>query len=168
MQEKNLKHLRIFVVVLPLTIFLASLTQVAFTSEGAEEIARNQSYLLLIAGPFIILGGATLEWLTWMANPLALFAMISFLTTTSAKKISSPNFKPNDRSLKLSISATITAWQFSLWKEVMKSESGSMGDILSLNAGYWLWATSILLLAVGIMVYFVLLRKFLANKTRNA
>ncbi|MDQ8004952.1 MAG: hypothetical protein REI64_09150 [Pedobacter sp.] len=167
MQEKNLTYLRLFVVLLPLLLFLISLTQVAFTNEGTDEIAVNQSYLVLLGGPFIILGGATFEWLTWMANPLALCAIILFLTTTRAKKLSSPTFIPNDWIFILSIGATVTAWQFSLWKEVMKSESGSMGDILSLNAGYWLWAISILLLALGIIVYFIFLRKFLANKAKT-
>ncbi len=164
MQEKNLKRLRVSIVVVPSIIFLTSLTQVAFTNEASEGIAVNQSYFVFLGGPFIILGGATFEWLTWMANPLALFAIIFFLTTTRAKNLSSPSFIPNDWIFISSIAAALTAWQFSLWKEVMKSESGAMGDILSLNAGYWLWATSILLLAVGIIVYFVLLRRFLASK----
>lgn len=162
MTEKKLKRLRISVVILPLLLFSISLTQIAFTSEGSDGIAVNQSYLILIGGPFIILGGATFEWLTWMANPLALYAIISFLNTNKKPSYIIPTVTPKTsyRSLKLAITSTVIAWQFSLWKEVMRSESGAMGDILSFNAGYWLWASSILLLAVGIGLYFALLKKF--------
>jgi len=54
---------------------------------------------------------------------------------------------------------------FSTWNEILGAESGSMGKIVSLEVGYYLWLTSIVVLTIGTNYYF--LRLWQLEKTKN-
>ncbi len=147
---KNLNRLRVCILMLPVLPFGISLTQVAFINQYGNEIQVHSGISLLVMGPTLILGGGGLEWLTWMANPLAIWVGYRFFIQTKPTVLKNLNFKIDYRNVGLSIIAAAIAWSFSFWDEVLAAESGTTGKILSFGSGYWLWASSILLLAIGI------------------
>lgn len=53
----------------------------------------------------------------------------------------------------------VLALMFSTWNEILGAESGSMGKIISLEVGYYLWLTSIGVLTIGTNYYFLKLRQ---------
>jgi hypothetical protein len=77
-----------------------------------------------------------MEWLIWLANPIYFTASILLLCH---KKIS----------VYFSISATLIALSFSTWKELLVSENGRQAEIASLNSGYFLWLSSMIILSAG-------------------
>ncbi|WP_421939905.1 hypothetical protein [Pedobacter sp.] len=160
MPKKN--YIRIGILSISILIFLLSLTQDAFSYQYIKKEVV-QGYMLLLMGGLAIFGGGLFEWIVWLANPIALSAIIFFIKeTNSIVKVDhilpKPMYKPNF-SQWLSLIAVIIAWSFSLWKEVLAAESGSMGKILSLDPGYWLWVTSLTMLATGINTYNILYQK---------
>jgi hypothetical protein len=46
------------------------------------------------------------------------------------------------------------ALSFSLWKEILNNEAGSTAIISSLNAGYYFWVSSMLVIGIGSLMYF--------------
>lgn len=162
MSSNQNKHLRLAIVLLPLLIFLTSLTQDGFSYQYIE-VEMQKSYLLLLVGGMAFIGGGLFETLIWLANPIALVAMIHFLSESNTVVKIEPVLKtvipkPEPRSYWLSALAAVIAWSFSFWNEVLASESGKMGEILSLEPGYWLWVSSFTILALGINYYHFQLR----------
>jgi hypothetical protein len=158
----NHKYLRLAIVLIPTMVFIVSLPQNAFSYQylGVE---MTQSYMLLLMGGTALIGGGLFESLIWMANPIAIIAAFRFLEESSTVVKIEPVLKtaipkPKPSSYWLSALAAAIAWSFSLWNEVLASEAGSMGKILSLELGYWLWVSSFSLLAVGINYYHFRLR----------
>ena len=154
LMSSNHKYLRLSVVLLPALVFTASLTQKAFSYQYIQ-VEVTDGLLLLLMGGIAWIGGGLLETLVWMANPIALIALIRFFRESSSLVKIEPVLKtvipnPRPRSYWISAIAAAIAWSFSLWNEVLAAESGSMGEILSLEPGYWLWVSSFTLLAIGI------------------
>ena len=83
-----------------------------------------------------------LEQIIWMANPLSLFALVHFIKNNDKKAVIS------------SFSACCLAISFSFWNEILGAESGAMATIISLELGYYLWVSSILVLTIGIFIYY--------------
>jgi hypothetical protein len=155
----NQKKLRIVVVLLPALIFCISLTQnaIGYEYQGKQ---MHSSISVFLMGGTAILGGGILEWLTWLANPIALISCFRFLKETNPQikidpvlRTSIPNPKPISHWLSL-IAAAI-AWSFSFWNNILAAENGSMGQILSLEYGYWLWIASLTALSIGINIYYM-------------
>jgi len=145
--EKKLNKIKICILFVSVTIFLASLTQTALTYNDHEGLKTHSALSLLFMGAFAILGGGLLEWLIWLANPLYLLALILLL-------------RPNKTSRNVSMMATMLALSFVTWQRILASESGSTAAIKSLNTGYWLWMMSLMTLTVGTFYYFRQLDKF--------
>lgn len=142
---------------LPALVFFASLTQKAFSYQ-AILVETTDGLLLPLTGGIAWIGGGLFESLIWIANPIALIAAIRFLKESNPvvkiePVLKTPLPKPNANSYWLSALAAIIAWSFSLWDEVLVAESGTMGKILSLEPGYWLWVSSLTLLTIGINYY---------------
>lgn len=155
--SRNQKHLRPIIVLLPALAFIASLTQKAFSYQYIQ-VETTDSLLLLLMGGTAWIGGGLFETLIWIANPIALIAAIRFLRESNpvvkiepVLKIPIP--KPKAKSYWLSALAAMIAWSFCLWDEVLAAESGTTGEILSLEPGYWLWVSSFTLLTIGINYY---------------
>jgi hypothetical protein len=160
------KRIRLGVVLLPALLFCVSLTQNAFIYEYQGKQVPSSISIFLMGG-FAILGGGGLEWLTWLANPIAIVSCIRFLNETNPQikiepilRIPIPNPKPISHWLSL-IAAAI-AWSFSFWNEILAAESGSTGQILGLEYGYWLWVSSLTALSVSINIYYLYLGKVYA------
>jgi hypothetical protein len=151
------KLLRLAIVLVPLLVFSASLFFDAFSYQYIQ-VETPKSYLLLLMGGTAFIGGGLLETMVWLANPIALFAMIRFLMenriTAKIDPILNKPFPELRRTSGwFSVLAAGIALSFSLWDEVLAAESGSMGKILALHAGYWLWTLSSSLLAIGVTFY---------------
>ncbi len=129
-------------VLISVLVFLFSLTQTAFTTENFNgDLTQTKSLHVFLGGGFAILGGGLAEWIIWMANPLYFTSMFLFLY----KKKSA---------VKLSLAALLLALSFSMWSEILASESGYEAEIVSKNAGYWLWIISLSIVALSTRVYF--------------
>lgn len=134
------KFKKIFVSIC-LIILAISLTQIAFVSEGTDGTVSEKGYLYFLMGSVVIIGGGTLEWLIWLANPISLLAIILLI-------------KDKKSSIKFSLLAFLIALSFTTWQKILKSESGAVGQIISLESGYYLWLSSIFLLLIGSIYYF--------------
>jgi len=120
--------------VLSILIYLISLTQNAFKVEDLEKIKIYKSYEVLLMGGIGFLGGGIFETFIWTSNIWFLLALIF----TKNKKYR--------EALIFSSLATLISTSFMLWKEVLASENGRNAKIVSLELGYFLWITSIIIL----------------------
>jgi len=117
-----------------------------------KEEGPTQAIDIFIMGPTLIAGGALMEWLTWMANPLAFVAAYRFFVSTSEKQFYK-KYEKFRSSIVLSICASIIAFSFSFWHEVLGNEAGAMSPIVSFDLGYWLWASGFYTLTIGILLF---------------
>jgi hypothetical protein len=149
----NRKKLRIVTLLLPAIPFLISLTQDAITYQY-QGVQKHSGISIFAMGSTAILGGGLLEWLTWLANPIALVAWINFLKESKpVNKMESIIRRSKPKSPWISLIAVAIALSFRFWKEILAAESGSTGRIYSFEAGYWLWICSITLLCICINLY---------------
>lgn len=155
----NQTKLRIGTVLIPALIFGISLTQdaIVYKYQGTQ---TQSSISMFLMGGFAILGGGGLEWLTWLANPIAFFACVRFIKETNLTikidpvlNIPIPLSKPSGHWL--SLIATAIAWSFCFWNEILAAESGSTGKIYSFESGYWLWVSSLTVLSICINAYYL-------------
>ena len=137
----KLNKIKIYVLLISLTVFIVSLTQTALTYNDFDGQKIHSSISLLLMGGLAILGGGLLEFVIWLANPLYFLAIIFLL-------------KSNKTSIKFSIAATILALSFTTWKEILAAENGRKATIENLNLGYWLWVLSLTTLLIGTIYYF--------------
>jgi hypothetical protein len=134
------KTIKILIIVISLAAFVISLTKNAVTINYIEiKAVPSLDYFLM--GSIAFLGGGMLEQIIWLANPLSLIS-IYFLA------------KEKKGAKNLSLLALFLAVSFSSWKEILGAESGTLAEIISLETGYFLWVLSILILTIGIFIYF--------------
>jgi hypothetical protein len=140
--KKNINKniFKILLITLSLSIFSASLTFDAFSYEY-QGVKMMSSLSCFVTGSLSILGGGTLEWFIWLANPLCL---ISIFCLIMDKNLAS----------KFNFTALILAISFYSWNSVLASESGTSGKILSVELGYFIWLASITVLTIGTKLYF--------------
>lgn len=151
------KFLRFAIALIPLLIFSASLFFKAFSYQYIQ-VETTEGYMLLLMGGMAFIGGGLFETMVWLANPIALFALVRFLKENRIRAkldpaLNKPVPRLKSRSGWLSALAAGIALSFSLWNEVLAAESGSTGKILALHAGYWLWASSFILFTIGSNYY---------------
>lgn len=99
------------------------------------------SVLTLLMGSISFLGGGVLEWIIWLANPLYVFALSLFIGS-------------NHGSILAATAATTIALSFIGWNNILVSENGRVATILALDADYWFWVSSLLILMIGSIFYF--------------
>lgn len=146
----KLKAIKILIIIISLTVFFISLTKNAVTINCIEiETVPSLDYFLM--GSTAFLGGGMLEQIIWFANPLSLISI--YLLAINKKS-----------AIKLSLSALFLAVSFSSWKEILGAESGSTAKIISLEMGYFLWVLSILILTIGIFIYFKIADRILTEE----
>lgn len=141
----TLKIVRNTTIIISLIVLIISLTQNAIIIDyNGIKIIPAIDYFFM--GSMAIIGGGPLEWLIWLANPLCLYTILYL-------------WKNNKKALVTCTLATILSTSFLFWEKIIGSESGSMGKIVSFEAGYYLWITSIVLLTIGTFYYFARLLK---------
>jgi hypothetical protein len=124
-----------------LTAYAASLTQPAIVYLNTEGPQSHSSRLLLFAGAFVPIFGGMWEWMIWLANPLFILVIVLLMNGRST-------------ALYFSIAAAGLALSVLGWHRILSAESAKMVPIVSLEAGYWLWAISITVLAIGNVVWY--------------
>lgn len=136
----NLKLIKVFTIIVSLSVFAFSLTKDAITIDyqGIKTVASYEYFLM---GSTALLGGAILEQIIWLANPLCLFAIFLLI-------------KNNKLAQYFSLTALLLAASFSTWNQLLGAESGTMAQIKSLESGYYLWVLSIAILTAGNFLYF--------------
>lgn len=133
------KKIKFIIIGLSLLLLLLSLFQNAVIVNYAEKIRIDASIDYFFAGGIAFIGGGLFEEIIWLANPLSLFAIVYF-------------WKNNDKAVSLSLLASALAISFSFWNEILGAESGAKAKIISLELGYYLWLSSILVLTIGILI----------------
>lgn len=136
-KKMKLSKDKLYLLILSGIFFTASLTQTAIASADLEDKTLS-GFALLIMGGTVILGGATLEWFIWLANPLYFISIFLLL-------------KDDNRARITSTIATLIALSFSTWENILVSESGRTGKIDSLGYGYWTWVIGLFILTAGII-----------------
>ncbi len=121
-----------FYIITSIILFVFSLPLVAF-SVGNEGV---YSFMALLLGPLgmIVLDGASFSWL---ANPCILVAWISARAKLSNSAMYASSF------------ALIFGLMFLLFNEIVANEAGTSGTISKIQAGYWFWLISIVLIFIG-------------------
>ncbi len=124
--------------ILSIALFAVSLTQKCYctTSNCGDSIM-----VLLIGWLGMFSGGATF---TWLANPLLIGAWY-FLN----KNLKTAMF--------LSAGAGLLSMSFLMFGQIIDSEAGHSNQIISYNAGYWLWLSSAWVMLIG--TYYLQYRK---------
>ncbi|MFV8346902.1 hypothetical protein [Flavobacterium sp. ZB4P13] len=150
----KLKTIKILTITLSLIIFIISLTQNAIIIDYIE-IKPVSSLTYFLIGSTAFIGGALLEQIIWLANPLSLLSIVLLL-----------NNKPI--AIKFSLIALALSISFSTWSEILGDESGSMAKIISLELGYYLWVLSITILSIGTFTYFKMKKKLFEKENTNA
>ena len=133
--------LKLLVIISSLATLILSLTYNAYKVEGYDGINTQSSLSCFVMGSTAILGGGILEWIIWLANPLCLISIFFIITD-------------NEKAPKFALAALLIAMSFSLWNNILISESGATGKILSLELGYYIWLISIATLTIGTHFYF--------------
>jgi len=134
MTDKNIVNVTRITTV---SVFIVSLTQTAFcTGHCAVALVVFLFGWLSVLIDLFTLNPDMGASFAWLANPLILIALIVI--------------KKNSRkALVLSITATVLILSFLLFGRVMDNEAGHYNNIISYNAGYWLWLFSSLILMFG-------------------
>lgn len=116
---------------IPLFIFFISLFFNAFKVVDLGKMTDYKSGLILLFGAISFLGGGILEFFIWTANFWFLLAIL-FLYK-----------KEYFIAILFGLLASAISLSFISWKEILVSENGRMGEIYSLEIGYFLWLFSI-------------------------
>lgn len=120
---------------LSMVIFLASLTQPAFSVErGTRPAAEYPSIVLLAIGWMAVPDGAV----SWLANPSLVLGW--YFTQFETRRT---------MALVITLAALALALSFLRHDEFLLDTSGNRGVISGCCAGYWLWLSSIITLILG-------------------
>lgn len=121
-------------------IYIISLSQNCFCTSHCAN-----SFLALIFGFFGIATGG-LGNLCWIANPLLFMSWVVF-------------YKDLKSSFIFSLFASLLSFLFLFATEVAVDEAGSPRKIQSLEIGYWLWLSSIFIIAIWNCIRYYVLDK---------
>jgi hypothetical protein len=143
---KNFKpnFIKIILVLIVLSIFGVSLANDAIVVQKMDEKIVQPAINFFLIGSTAILGGGVLEWIIWLSNPISLISIVLFLY----------NDKYLKRALQLNCIALFLSGSFYFWKEILVSESGATGKIISFESGYFLWVSSVFILLVFQLGYY--------------
>ena len=114
------------ITLLSIIIFVASLTQSCYNTEGHDPRVSSPGFYLLLLGPIGLFAGV----FEWLANPVLLWAWV--FSFAGKNKIALP--------LGILASALMLAFRFR--HSIIVNEAGHYGKIVEYSAGYWLWLTS--------------------------
>lgn len=129
------------VLILSTLLFLASLTQYAYLTEGGSNDGGDRAWVLFLFGWLGTL--STGAGISWLANPLLIIAWITFY---KEKKIALP----------LSLGAVVMAASFLFFKTIITDEAGHEHAIISYCAGYWLWLSSCIVCFAGVLIHSIM------------
>lgn len=140
----KLNFIKIALVLIVLSVFVVSLTYDAIVFQNLQETITQPAMNFFLIGSTAILGGGVLEWIIWLANPICLISIVMFLY----------NDKQLKKALQLNFIALILSGSFYFWKEILVSESGATGKIISFEKGYYFWVASIFILLIFQLIFY--------------
>jgi hypothetical protein len=137
MKQSLLKTLTITI---SLALYIYSFTFEAFSYnyQGINSMSSLEAFLM---GSIVVLGGGTHEWVIWLANPLFFIAILCLIFH---KK----------KALYFASVSILLSLSFLSSNSILAAESGTRGKILSIKSGYYIWLSSIVILTIGIYLYF--------------
>jgi len=119
-------------ILISLLIFIVSLFLNAFQAEDMGRIKDYSSLEVFLIGPISVLGGGIFEFFIWSANIWFLISLVcAYRNMYLISMISG-------------LIAFLISGTFNFYKEILAAENGRMAEITNLNAGYFLWLSSIL------------------------
>jgi hypothetical protein len=124
------------IIVLSLICLVISFFLPAFYIDRQDRDAWADGKMLFFLGWMSVLGGNGFASLVWLANPLYI---ASIVLTIKGKKAG----------LFLALLSSLVAASFSFVGTIITDEAGHYSKITSLEPGYILWLTSILILTIG-------------------
>jgi hypothetical protein len=133
-EDKKLKNIFLRISIL---LFIISLTQKCYCTTSS----CGDSIMAFLLGWFAMISGGA--GICWIANPLLFAAWISLKKNLKA-------------SMFLSMLAALMSLSFLLFDSIIDNENGQKKEIISCEAGYWLWVTSAAVMLVG--TYTLMLR----------
>ncbi len=139
--ERSAKRL---VRLISIALYIASLTQKAFCTESN---CGDSVLVVIFGGIGMITGGASL---IWMANPLILISWFSIRNVKASLIASAISF--------------LTAISFLMFDKIADNEGGVYNRIVSYEAGYWIWVSSITVMLLGNIYLLLLHRKVLKQQ----
>ena len=140
-EDKKLKRVILLISVI---LLLTSLTQKCYCTTAN----CGDSIMVFLLGWFAVFkGGAGISWL---ANPLLLSSWLVLKTNLKL-------------ALVLSLLATMFSLFFLVFDSILANETGQYQQIISREAGYWLWLLSCASMFAGSLVLFVKQRSRNAN-----
>jgi len=119
-------------ILVSLLFFIVSLFLNAFQAEDMGRIKDYSSLEVFLIGPISVLGGGIFEFFIWSDNIWFLISLVcAYRNMYLISMISG-------------LIAFLISGTFNFYKEILAAENGRMAEITNLNAGYFLWLSSIL------------------------
>lgn len=144
---KKLSNIQKYSIIISLIILAISLTQPAFYIDREEDPAAwAETWILFFFGWTFPFGGGITGFLFWLANPIYIISIIKIIRNKRSGFI-------------LSLIASLIATSFSFIDEITANSSGSLSKITSLELGYKLWLSSLLILTIGTSLSILLTKK---------
>jgi hypothetical protein len=146
----NSTTLRVLTVLTSATIFVGSLTQIAYEVDGSDrnvERLAEYSLGLLITGWLGVFDDNPLKLFIWLANPMMVVTWILYLRGHRSAAWTGALF-----ALGLTLSFLLVESVLGPGPEGVNVEDFEMRKIVSYGLGYWLWVASAAVLVAGITV----------------
>jgi hypothetical protein len=144
----NLTRLRAVVVLAVATIFVVSLTQIAFVVDGSDRgIERFPVYglELLITGLFSVFDDNPFKIFIWMANPVLIVTWILYLRGRRSAALITALTALGLTLCFLSVESVLGPGPAGV-----NVEDFEMRTIIAYGTGYWLWVASAAVLVAGV------------------
>ena len=125
-EDKKLKNIFLSISIL---LFIFSLTQKCYCTTS---VCSDSIMVFILGWAALLKGGAGISWI---ANPLLLAAWIKLKKNLKA-------------SMFLSMFGVLMSLSFLLFDSIIDNENGQNKEIISYQAGYWLWVSSAVVMLV--------------------
>ncbi|HTL27841.1 MAG TPA: hypothetical protein VL282_01410 [Tepidisphaeraceae bacterium] len=117
-------------------LFIVSLTQIGFYTEGGDEPSAPRCFGLLLVGWLALFE----RIFAWLANPALIATWVLLFTR-----------RPRSGAICAIVSLALSL-SFLLHRHITLSESGNVSRIVGYGPGYWLWVSSIATVLIGSVI----------------
>lgn len=131
------KTVKIFFIGLSISLFMFSLFKNCYLVDNNETVG-SFGLVAFLLGIF----NASQSFVVWFANPLYSFSLILF-------------FLNNKKSIVFSFLALLLGLSFLFLNKVIINEGGTQGQVMEYLSGYWLWISSMAVLFIGSLLFFL-------------
>lgn len=128
---------KIFFIGLSISLFMFSLFRNCYLVDNKETVGSFGLVAFLLG-----LFNASQSFVVWFANPLYSYSIVLF-------------FLNNKKSVVFSFLALILGLSFLFLDKVIINEGGTQGQVVGYLSGYWHWISSMAVLFLGSLLYFL-------------